>query len=170
LAHGPLQLDALNRAADVTENENEYWTDARLARQDRLTSRPSAFFIHEQALRLPVGGKRVMNEQLLKLALLVDQPGLSIRVVPIASGAQSVFDGEFCLHQYAEAKPVVGLCHGSLMFFMEDRSYVARYAKQVKTLSHVALGTDESRELIAGLANESDQPANAVEPVTPIYH
>lgn len=82
----------------------------------------------------------------------------------------SVFDGEFLFHRYAEASPVVNVCHGGLMFFLEDRSYVARYAKQLNTLSHVALSTDASRELIAGLANESDQAANMVEPVTPIYH
>jgi len=51
-----------------------------------------SFYVHEQALRLPVGGNRVMNEQLLKLVLI---------------GDRSIFGAPFMVLQYHEHRPVV---------------------------------------------------------------
>jgi hypothetical protein len=57
-----------------------------MERQRILQGRPFEFHIHEQALRLPVGGARVMNEQPLKLTLVADQARITIRVVPCRLG------------------------------------------------------------------------------------
>jgi transcriptional regulator with XRE-family HTH domain len=63
-------------------NITNFQVRVRMVRQHRLQDRPFEFFIHEQALRLPVGGNRAMNEQMLKLLLIADQPLITIRVVP----------------------------------------------------------------------------------------
>jgi len=51
------------------------------------------FFVHEQALRLQVGGPAVMVEQLLHLVLVAALEHVEVRVVPSSAGARSVFGG-----------------------------------------------------------------------------
>jgi transcriptional regulator with XRE-family HTH domain len=136
-----------------------YWVSARMERQRVLHSRPFEFFIHEQALRLPVGGNRVMNEQLLKLVLLAEQPRITIRVVPVALGARAAFGGEFVLFRYKEHRPLVYL--EAVGLFMEDQVQVIRYREKIARLSDVALGRGESRELLAAVASEFDHPEDS---------
>jgi transcriptional regulator with XRE-family HTH domain len=129
---------------------------ARMERQRLLHRRGFEFFIHQQALRLPVGGNRVMNEQLLKLVLVSEQPKITIRVVPTALGERTVFGGEFVLFRHSGHRPLVYV--PSVGLFLEERDRVARYKEKLARLSEVALGKGESRELLAALASEFDLP------------
>ena len=59
----------------------------------RLNPPKCMYFIHENALRMPIGGPRVMNEQLLQLLMLGNQPECAIRVVPMSAGARGYTGG-----------------------------------------------------------------------------
>jgi hypothetical protein len=62
---------------------------ARLARQSLFSRDPPArftFYLHEFALRLPVGGPAVMVEQLHHLLRMSRRSYLTLRVVPAALG------------------------------------------------------------------------------------
>lgn len=133
----------------------------RMDRQRLLARRGFEFFIHEQALRLPVGGNRVMSEQMLKLAHVADQPRITVRVVPTALGEHSVLGGEFVLFRHSGNKPLVylGILPGGL--FVEDHDYVAKYQELLARMSEGALGRGESRELHAALASEFDLPEDS---------
>jgi transcriptional regulator with XRE-family HTH domain len=131
----------------------------RMERQRALHSRPFEFFVHEQAVRLPVGNSNVMNEQLLKLVLLAEQSQLSIRVVPAVLGARSVFEGEFVLFRYGGHEPLVYLDSPSI--YLEGVTHVARYEAMLTRLSEVALNKGESREWLAAVASEFDQPEDS---------
>lgn len=137
----------------------KYWVDMRMERQLALHSREFAFYIHEYALHLPVGGNRLMNEQLLKLVLLGEQPQLTIRVVPAALGARSYFGPEFVLYGYARHRPLVYV--PSVGLFLEDPGEVTRYQEKVAGLSEMALSRGESREWLAALASEFDRPEDS---------
>ena len=136
----------------------QFWADARMERQQLLQSRAFDFFIHEQAVRLPVGGNRAMNEQMLKLVLLTEQPRITIRVIPIALGERGMFGAQFILFRYTGSGSLVYMGDRPVGLFVEDRDYVAGYKELLAEMSEVALGRAESREVLAAVASEFDQP------------
>lgn len=150
---------ALMSAAGLEPLLVRYWAEARMERQHVLHSRRFEFFIHEQALRLPVGGNRLMNEQLLRLVLVADQSRVAIRVVPTRLGARSVFGGEFVQFRFAEHRPLVFVEPVGL--YLEDPDQVAAFQDMLTGLSEVALDRRESREMLAALASEFDQPEDS---------
>lgn len=154
----PGMLQTEEYAAALIGPDKPGWVQVRMERQRLLNNRPFEFFIHEQALRLPVGSDRVMNEQLLKLVLVAEQPTVRIRVVPAALGAQSVFGGEFVLFRYDNHPPLVYLGH---RFFLDANEQLAKFHKKLARLSEVALGEGESREMLAEMASEVDRPEDS---------
>lgn len=76
---------------------------SRLARQAVVTQDDPPVFraiVHENALRLPVGGPAVMHRQLLRLAELADLPNVEIQVQPIEAGAYSGIGISFMLLRF----------------------------------------------------------------------
>ncbi|MFC4856736.1 helix-turn-helix domain-containing protein [Actinophytocola glycyrrhizae] len=151
----PGMLQTQEYAAALIGQDKAEWVQVRMERQRLLNNRPFEFFIHEQALRLPVGGDRVMNEQLLKLVLVAAQPTVTIRVVPSALGAQSMFGGAFLFFRYDNHQPLVYVESG---FFLDDEQHIAKYQGKLAGLSKVALSSGESREVLAEMASEVDRP------------
>ena len=149
---------ALISQEGLERNITEFHVRVRMTRQHLLHHRPFEFFIHEQALRLPVGGNRVMNEQMLKLVLLTDQPRITIRVVPSRVGERGVFGPGFAFFRYTGGPPLVYLDGNPAGLFVEDREYVAKCHELLGDMSEIALGRAESREVFATVANEFDQP------------
>jgi transcriptional regulator with XRE-family HTH domain len=161
----PGLLQTEEYAADLIGTEGlepdlaRYRVWMRMERQRALHNRPFEFFVHEHAMRLPVGNPSVMNEQLLKLVLLAEQSHLSLRVVPAVLGARSVFGGGFVQFRFAG--------HDSLVYvespgvYLEGPAHVARYENKLTRLSEVAMSKGESREWLAALASEFDQPEDS---------
>jgi transcriptional regulator with XRE-family HTH domain len=152
---------ALFSREGLEHNLAEARVRVRMVRQHGLHSRGFEFFVHEQALRLPVGGNPVMNEQMLKLVLLADQPQITIRVVPTAAGQYGMFGPPFVLFRYTGGGPLVYMDAIPAGLFVEERGYVAGYHSLLAEMSDVALGRGESREVLAGLASAFDQPEDA---------
>lgn len=173
--HGLLQTEAYAHALIapvVGQFEAPGAVDVRMRRQhilhDELLPVEATFYIHEQVLDLPVGGNRVMNEQLLQLVLLADRPNISIRVVPRRLGARSMFGGEYTVFYYREHRPLVYQENGANGLFIEDVEYVLKYQGRMTKLAQVALDEEESRVLLATKANtydrlDSDAPDNVAE-------
>lgn len=134
--------------------------EMRMERQ-RLLNQASAvrlrFYVHEQALRLPVGGYQVMNEQMLKLVLLADVPWISIRILPIDRGERSTCGGSFVLFEYPEHSPLVYMEDGVVHMFIEDDRAVLKYQRRLDSIARVALSEKQSRVLLAGLASRYDR-------------
>lgn len=152
---------ALIKQEGLEPHITEFHVRVRMTRQHLLHHRPFEFFLHEQALRLPVGGNRVMNEQMLKLVLLTNQPRITIRVVPIRLGERAHFGPSFVFFRYTGGGPLVyrdGIPSG---LFVEDREYVTKCHELLGDMSEIALGRAESREVLAALASEFDQPEDA---------
>ena len=165
VVHGLLQTQeyatALLAQARLEPKVAKFMVGVRMMRQEMLHSRPFEFFIHEQALRLRVGDNQVMNEQMLKLVLLANQPRITIRVIPMAVGERGMFGSSFELFRYTGGGPLVYLEVKPEGLFVEDRSYVANYHALLADMSEVALGRGESREMFAELASAFDQPEDA---------
>jgi len=123
-----------------------------LAKPARFT-----FLLHEQALRLEVGGPAVMHDQMLKLVLTAALSHITVRVVPSSAGIHSAVGGPFQLLDYHDAAPVVYLDNHASGLFLEDQEFVQPYRALVPTIAKVALDEGQSRELIAALASEYDK-------------
>ncbi len=147
----------LSRSVSVPETEVEEWVAARLARQELFTRGTGArfgFFLHETALRLPVGGAAVLCDQLHHLLRMSVRPPITMRVVPAAVGAHAGSAGSFRLMEFPEFHPVIYLEAETTALFLEKREQVTAYRRILGALAEVALDEGHSRDLIATVAQE----------------
>ncbi|WP_346128153.1 helix-turn-helix transcriptional regulator [Lentzea roselyniae] len=122
---------------------------ARLARRELFHwSREFVFFVHEQALRLPVGGLDVMKDQLLHLLAMAQRSYISLRIVPIAIGAHAGLGGSFMQLKYEKFEPVIYLEGEKSSLFLEDKASLTTYTEVLKLLDRQALDEEQSKELI----------------------
>lgn len=136
------------------------WVEIRKARRAVLTKYNPAqctFLIHENAFRMPVGGPKVMEEQLLHLLFVDDRPQCVIRVIPVSAGSRGAMPGSLVIFGYPDASPLVYISHQTTSEFLESRQEVAAHRDLLKRLTSVALTEAESREWIVRAASEYDQ-------------
>jgi transcriptional regulator with XRE-family HTH domain len=151
-------IEALANRERLDPRDTQYLIKVRMDRQDVLQRRQFVFFIHEQALRFPMGDNRLMNEQLLKLVLLAEHPWINIRIIPLAAGVEGALGGEFVLFRFDDARPLLHLGHGKVGFFLEDLAVAEEYREHLALIADVALDRGQSREMLARLASEFDVP------------
>jgi hypothetical protein len=154
---------ALIRAADVSDEVFSASLGARMERQALLGRRDpveNIFFIHERALRMPVGDASIMNEQLLHLVFSTARPRIGIRVVPMSAGAQSACMNTFLLFDYRkEHRPLVYLESWTGALFLDGDRDIASYREMVPKLDAVALSDGQSRDFLTAMASEYEQAA-----------
>lgn len=115
------------------------------------------FFVHEQALRLQVGSRAIMHEQLLKLVLMAALPHVTLRVLPASSGERGLFGGSFRVFEYREHSPLVYFSAAWNGVFLEDRDFVADYRRLLADIAAVAMDEGQSRAFTAELADALDR-------------
>jgi transcriptional regulator with XRE-family HTH domain len=155
LQTGEYARAVISRSINVPPGEVNDRVAARLARQSLFSrDRPArfTFYLHESALRLPVGGPAVMAQQLRHLQRMSTRSSLTVRVVPIALGAHAAMTGAFHLMEFAEFKPVAYLESETSSVFLEKPEEIGAYRNILGALADTALGEGQSRELIATLA------------------
>lgn len=134
---------------------------ARMDRQSLLRRRwppEVTFYIHEHALRSVAGGSRVMNEQLLHLALVSGRPRCDIQVVLTSAGPDGAMGGPFRLMRYEGHGPVAYVANQTSSLFLEDPGDVAVYRATLDRLAEIALDGGQSREFLVRLASDHDEP------------
>jgi transcriptional regulator with XRE-family HTH domain len=119
------------------------------------------YFVHENALRAPVGGSRVMNEQLLNLLFLGQRPHCPIRVIPASAGVRGMTVGSFQIFNYKEDPSIVYLEHETTSEFLETEDEVAHYSRILNRVATVALDGAQSREFLAALASDYERQGDA---------
>jgi transcriptional regulator with XRE-family HTH domain len=130
----------------------------RLDRQQVLADPkrlPYVGYIHEAALRMRFGGRKVTREQLDHLCAMSEQPHVTVRVIPVeADGVPGA--GHALL--FAEG-PVPRLdtaqldsTHGPEFIFAEAQ--LAKYRAQLDWMETYSLNEDASRDLIHAVARE----------------
>jgi transcriptional regulator with XRE-family HTH domain len=147
----------LSRSGNVPAEEVEDRVAARLARQSLFSRDQPArftFYVHEFALRLPVGGPAVMLDQVEHLLRMSKRPFLTLRMVPAALGAHAGMAGAFTLLEFADFRPVVYLESITSSLFLEQPVEIEAYQRILAALAETALDEEESRKLIATLATE----------------
>ncbi|HEV8561329.1 MAG TPA: helix-turn-helix transcriptional regulator [Actinophytocola sp.] len=155
----------IEEAGTTPPGEIDARVAARLGRKNVFSRRQAPlciFYVHEFALRLPVGGPVVMSGQLHELLKVSVRPSIMLRIVPAARGAHAGINGSFQLLEFRNIKPVVYLESETSSLFLERPVEIDSYRTILSALDATALPEGQSREFIAGLAMElySDREAN----------
>lgn len=153
-------IRALLARQDFADEERAALVQARMERQRILFRNNPAkftFFVHERALRLEVGDYRIMAEQLLAMVFFADQWNITIRVLPAAARETALFGGSFRCFGYPRFGSLVYLDCRVAGLFLEDPRQVAKYRSVIRQIATVALDEEESRRLVATLADEYDR-------------
>jgi hypothetical protein len=145
----------LAEAGRVPEDEINERVSARLGRTN-IFSRPNPpkciFYLHEFALRLPVGGPTVMSDQLHHVLQMSVRPNIIVRVLPAALGAHAATAGSFTLMEFRQIKPLVYLESETSSLFLEVPIEIDAYKNILAALDSTALTEGQSREFIGDLA------------------
>lgn len=132
---------------------------ARMARRT-LLSRPGgpAFeaVLDEAVLRRPIGGRRVMREQLEALLIAARRENVTIRVLPFAVGEHAGLEGAFTLLSFTEPiDPDVAYMEGTAGdIYVESTEQVERCTFIFERLRDAALAPEESMKLITLIKDE----------------
>lgn len=165
IVDGRLQTEGYMRALILAElrvppdEEIDRRVAVRTKRQERLAGddAPDMWFVlNEAAIRRQVGGPAVMREQLRYLTEVSRRNNVTLQVLPFTTGAHPATHGAF--HVLGFPAPVdpdvvyVEYRQGSI--YLEREPDVDAYTRLLDHLRARALGPDESRALIARVADE----------------
>ncbi|RKN41733.1 helix-turn-helix domain-containing protein [Streptomyces hoynatensis] len=143
---------------ELPREEIEARTEHRMRRKvvlERDNPPPFDVFLHEAALRMRFGGRKVARAQLEQLMLDSERPHITVRVIP------------FTNEEYFEATQPVLYAYGVVPqldtvqvdapiggFFLDAEATLARYRLFFGRALKVSLDPDESRNLIHHIARE----------------
>jgi hypothetical protein len=110
--------------------------------------------LSENVLRAQVGGPGVMRTQLGRLTDVAGQPNVTLQVLPFGAAAQVQPISPFTILEFPQAADpaVVYLEHLTGSLFLENEDEVRRYTVVFDHLRAEALGTGQSIDLIAQVA------------------
>jgi transcriptional regulator with XRE-family HTH domain len=156
-----------HEAGMVRAEDIESRVRVRMERQRRMRRRRNVevtFFVHENALRMPVGSDRIMHEQMLHLLLACAAPPYVVRVMRASAGARTGAGGPFIWTAHKHHNPVICVEHLTTSLFLEERDEVLAYRHRIDRLREVALDEGQSREFLASLASEYDREEDGHDP------
>ncbi|MEU9885221.1 helix-turn-helix transcriptional regulator [Sphaerisporangium sp. NPDC051011] len=144
---------------DRSSHEVERRVAARLDRQKLLTAEdPPAFWaiLDEAALRRTVGSKPLMREQMDHLIKAVNDEQATLQVLPFTAGVHPAMAGQFVILDFIEPSdaPVVYLETDTEELYLETPEQIAHYNVIFDYLRAMALGPDESVQLIARMTED----------------
>ncbi|GLZ28261.1 hypothetical protein Lesp02_04510 [Lentzea sp. NBRC 105346] len=148
---GLLQIPAYIRAVAmasplIARKDVDQLTAARIARGEIVdSSRQFTFYVLQHALTMPVADPDVVRDQLYELLRMTVRPYVSVRIVRVAVMPP------FVVMNFEGLEPIVYLESPNTTLFLDDKASTAFYAKAVEALDHIALGEEESKEVIRNI-------------------
>lgn len=159
----PAYAEAAIRADDpqLPADEVARKVTLRQARHSTVLDRaqPPAVWrvIHENALRLPVGGPDVARDQLEVLLGLLELPNITVQILPVAAGAHPGMEGSFTFLSFAPELEDPGLVHTETRIrslYYEQPEALARYRNALRLLQVQAHKPEETSTLIRTIMKE----------------
>ncbi|GAA4451476.1 helix-turn-helix domain-containing protein [Phytohabitans houttuyneae] len=152
LNHGVGQLEEVERRVRL-----------RLERQQVLT-RPDPprlwAVVDEAALRRPVGGKRVMRDQLESLiSVVIKAPNVSLQVVPLAAGGYAAAGSPFTILRFPQASlpDVVYMEQLAGALYLDKREDVDHYFDAVNRLFVEAAPVRDTVRILDRIIHDLDE-------------
>ncbi|MEU6415157.1 helix-turn-helix transcriptional regulator [Microbispora sp. NPDC046933] len=127
--------------------------DLRLERQRILDGENSPKFwavIDEAALRRPIGGVDVMRGQIQHLIDLMNQPNVTIQVIPFSYGGHAAEGGAFSILRFADSDlpDIVYVEQLASALYLDKREEVDRYSEVMERLCAVSTTPTETVDLL----------------------
>ena len=169
LVPGLLQTAAYARAVTIAMNPlapDEYIEEKVSGRMERAkilkdATRPVYWAIlHENTLKIPVGGHDVMAEQLEHIAALARERTVLVQVLPYSAGAYALMIGSLKLMEFDDAPPTAyteAVYSGNLL---DDPAVVKRAQSAYDLIRAAALSPEASLALIESAAEDHRRCAN----------
>ncbi|MEU7474369.1 helix-turn-helix transcriptional regulator [Lentzea sp. NPDC042327] len=111
------------------------------------------YYVHESALRLPVGGTEVHGEQIHHVLRMAVRPKVEIRVVPAALGAHAGASGPFTQLTFETYAPLIYVeGENSTLIIEGDASQ--DYRSTIRALDESSLDEWQSKALLARIGEE----------------
>jgi transcriptional regulator with XRE-family HTH domain len=129
----------------------------RLERQQAVLQRPDPptlwAVVDEAALRRPIGGRKVMRDQLEALIGVVTKvPNVRLQVMPLAAGGHAAAGGSFTILRFGKQRPhlkdVVYVEQLTHALYLESRADVEAYFDAVNRLYVEAAPLSETVEIL----------------------
>ncbi|WP_067179102.1 helix-turn-helix domain-containing protein [Microtetraspora niveoalba] len=127
--------------------------DLRLGRQRVLDGEGGPMFwavIDEAALRRPIGGVEVMRGQLQHLIDLMNQPNITIQIMPFSFGGHAAEGGAFSILRFQDADlpDIVYVEQLASALYLDKRDEVDRYGEVMERLCAVSTTPDETTGML----------------------
>lgn len=147
---------------DPSEDNIARLVELRMARRAEVLDRvePPTMWrvIHENALRLPVGGREVQREQLEYLLTALDQFHITLQVLPASAGAHTGVEGAFTFLTFTPDLDDPGLVHAETharSLYYERPEELATYRKVLRRLHAQALPPEQSPTMLRQILKET---------------
>jgi transcriptional regulator with XRE-family HTH domain len=141
---------------NASQDELGRLAELRVSRQEIL-NRPTAprvwAVIDEGALRRPIGGRDVMQEQVRHLIDMADHPALSIQVLPFKVGAHAAGGGPFIILRFAEPdlQDVIYVEQLTSALYLDKPTDVDRYVEVMEQLCLQAEPAETTAKVLTGI-------------------
>jgi hypothetical protein len=163
--HGLFQTEAYARAVTTIGLRRAPASDVdrrvrvRMRRQELLTAAdpPRIWSIlDEAALRRPVGGPKVMREQLHRLVEVAQLPSVTLQVIPFRAGAHDGAGGPFTALRFSEpdVPDVVYIEQLTGAQYLDKPADVDHYLDIINRLSATALSPDGTTSFLTEIIRE----------------
>jgi transcriptional regulator with XRE-family HTH domain len=142
--------EIIRRLGPETDAAQQGLFDFRMKRQELLdaTYMPSlSFVLDESVLRRQVGGKRVMRDQLGRLADLAERSSVTIQVRPFSNGLVRRMQAPFVIHQLTDEAELDILYREDPVgdtIVADDKREVSEYRSAFDELKRTSLSPAES--------------------------
>lgn len=141
----------------ASRKEVEQRVQARMERQALLSKDDPLqlwAIVDEAALRRQVGGADVMRHQLAAIATAAGEPHITVQVIPFSVGAHAGMQGTLIMLSFPNPADPEIVYNESMAgdLFLDAEADIRRYSRVFDNLRAVALSPDDSKSLIAGLA------------------
>jgi hypothetical protein len=138
---------------ELMDQEGERRVALRLQRQ-RVLTRPGAprlwAVVDESVLHRPIGGHRVLREQIEHLLELTRQPNVTLQILPYHMSGYAA-EGAFSILRFAEPSlpDIVYLEHLSGALYLDRADELEIYGRVIDRLAVDAETPDRSRQLLS---------------------
>jgi transcriptional regulator with XRE-family HTH domain len=146
LGNAPTEEDVLRRA------------EARMSRQDilRRETPPRVWaVVDEGALRRPIGGAKVMREQLKHLIEMCDHPAVTLQVLPFQVASHPAMGGPFTILRFSEPdlRDVVYIEQLTSALYLDKPAEVDSYLEVMEQLCLQAEPTAKTPQILRDALN-----------------
>ena len=148
---------------ESTPADIEKRATVRTRRQDRIRDdeRPLRLWavIDEAALHRVVGNRQVMVEQLEHLVEQSHLPHVTVQVLPFDTGAHPGISGQYSILEFPDASDssVVYIEGVTSDLYLEKGPDVSKYSYMYEHLRAQALGVEQTRDFVEGIAKKYAQ-------------